>query len=270
MLALPVRCMSPSSVRSESIIPDTPRQTPHQIGRWGQLFLESLSANDPAQYKELEEAGELLPVAQSQDELASAEYQQLFEALVEQEKGKEKPAGYQENLALVERCRRRAEEWVTLNFIVPEPERARQQEEGYTDENTSHWSDEPLLPKPDRVSEGDLASTDDIVPASRTEAAGEVFRVLVDDNFHLYDESERDSAGAYRSYEEAIRAAKDIVDRSLRHLYRSGMSADELYDDYMDFGDDPFIRPDEGSSPFSAWRYAEGRAASIIESEAPQ
>lgn len=161
----------------------------------------------------------------------------------------------------MERCRRRAEEWVELNFVVPEPEWARQQEEGYTDENTAHWSDEPLLPKPSHVISDRPTPADGVDGVDRQER---VFRVLVDDNFHLYDESERDVAGEYLTYDEALTAARAIVERSLRHLWRPGMSADELYDMYMDFGDDPFIRPDNESASFSAWGYAEDRANTLV------
>ena len=55
-----------------------------------------------------------------------------------------------------------------------------------------------------------------------------MYRVLVDDNFDLYDEDEREVHGTYASYDEALSAARDLVDRSLRHLYRPGMSAEGM------------------------------------------
>jgi hypothetical protein len=89
------------------------------------------------------------------------------------------------------------------------------------------------------------------------------YTVICDDNFHFMDESERDTHGQYDSADAAIAAAKAIVDRSLRHLYQPGMTAGRLYDDYMDFGDDPFIRSDDKSCVFSAWKYAEERCPEI-------
>ena len=56
--------------------------------------------------------------------------------------------------------------------------------------------------------------------------------------------------GQYDSAEAAVAAAKAIVDRSLLFIYRPGMTADELYDHYTDFGDDPFIRSDDPACVF--------------------
>lgn len=89
------------------------------------------------------------------------------------------------------------------------------------------------------------------------------YRVSVDDNFHYMDESERTGAGTYETAAEAIEVAKNIVDASLRHLYKPGMTPERLYDDYQDFGDDPYIVPRESEHSFSAWNYAKERCASI-------
>lgn len=91
------------------------------------------------------------------------------------------------------------------------------------------------------------------------------YRVLVDDNFHFMDESERDEGRIYQAAEEALSAARQIVDDSLRHLFRSGYTPKELYDDYKSFGDDPFITTDDKSYSFSAWNYAEKRCAYICD-----
>ena len=73
------------------------------------------------------------------------------------------------------------------------------------------------------------------------------FRVLVDDNFHYQDESERYEAGVYDSLDEAIRVCRGIVDRDLAHQYQPGMTADELYHRYASFGEDPFITDTQGA-----------------------
>jgi len=89
------------------------------------------------------------------------------------------------------------------------------------------------------------------------------YHVSVDDNFHFLDTSERDAAGSYDTAEKALKAAQNIVDKSLKHLYKSGYTAEKLFSDYMDFGDDPFIVSDDTSCKFSAWSYAESRCPSI-------
>lgn len=68
------------------------------------------------------------------------------------------------------------------------------------------------------------------------------FEVFVDDNFHYMDEDERYSGGEFDYYEEAIEYCKGIVDNFLRECYKPGMKADDLYDHYLHFGEDPFIR----------------------------
>ena len=88
------------------------------------------------------------------------------------------------------------------------------------------------------------------------------FTVWVDDNFHYQDESERYKLGTFATLEAAIAASKRIVAEYLTSAYKPAMSAKELYESYVAFGDDPWI---EGHSPkaFSAWTYAEALAAAM-------
>jgi hypothetical protein len=91
------------------------------------------------------------------------------------------------------------------------------------------------------------------------------YRIFTGDNFHPYDENEVDDDGAYPTQEEAIVAAKMIVDKSLRwerKQSRNPANPNELYDRYTDFGDFPVISP--GTEPhFSAWDYAKARCVEI-------
>ena len=84
------------------------------------------------------------------------------------------------------------------------------------------------------------------------------YRVLVDDNFHFMDEDERDCLGEFGTYEEALDAAKKIVEASVAES--AGTDARDLYQTYTSFGEDPFIVPFGGAAPpesrFSAWDYA--------------
>lgn len=86
------------------------------------------------------------------------------------------------------------------------------------------------------------------------------YRVLVDDNWHYMDESERRSAGEYDSLEDAITTAKRIVDRSLIEFASHGRTSDELYQHYCMYGDDPFI-VGSGKVEFSAREYAAERSS---------
>jgi hypothetical protein len=93
-----------------------------------------------------------------------------------------------------------------------------------------------------------------------------MYTVLVDENAHYRDESERYEHGTFETYDEAVAACQHIVDAFLARQYQPGMTAEELYGLYTSFGDDPFIRSDGAapgapSSIFSAWEYARLRCA---------
>jgi GTP diphosphokinase / guanosine-3',5'-bis(diphosphate) 3'-diphosphatase len=89
------------------------------------------------------------------------------------------------------------------------------------------------------------------------------YRVLVDDNFHYMDESERYTSGEYDTAEEAIAKCKEIVDDYIDDAAKKADSAAELYDSYVSFGEDPYI---EGPTDvdFSAWDYAKERSEQIF------
>lgn len=86
------------------------------------------------------------------------------------------------------------------------------------------------------------------------------FKVVVADNFHYMDESEHYEHETFPTLELAVEASKLIVDEYLASAYKPGMSASELYDSYVSFGEDPFIvSPDVKGVLFSAWTYARER-----------
>lgn len=94
------------------------------------------------------------------------------------------------------------------------------------------------------------------------------YKVLVDDNFHYMDESERYELAEFESWEAAATASKRIVDEFLNSAFRPGMTAQELYKAYIGFGEDPFIVSDDAaddSRRFSAWSYAQRRCAQICQ-----
>jgi hypothetical protein len=92
------------------------------------------------------------------------------------------------------------------------------------------------------------------------------YQVLVDDNFHYQDESERVKRGVFATPEEAIAACRSIVDRYLANAFKPGMTAAALFESYTSFGEDPFIVPDSPADEpvkFSAWDYARQRCSEI-------
>jgi len=91
------------------------------------------------------------------------------------------------------------------------------------------------------------------------------YQVFVDDNFHFMDESERYLHGEFDTCEEAISACKKIIDECLESSYQPEMTADQLYESYAGFGDDPFIKSDDKSCDFHSRDYAKSRCQAIID-----
>ena len=95
------------------------------------------------------------------------------------------------------------------------------------------------------------------------------YRVLVDDNSHYMDQSERYELGAFDTWDAAEAASKQIVDQFLASSLRPDMDAKALYEAYVRFGEDPFIVPAQGTHDprtFSAWTYAKERCALLCRS----
>jgi len=92
-----------------------------------------------------------------------------------------------------------------------------------------------------------------------------MYTVRVDDNYHYMDESERFTLGEYETWDEAVAAAKKLVDDFLSENYKPGMIAGDLYVCYTMFGEDPFIVGDrpESKEAFSGWDYAKARCEDL-------
>ncbi len=89
------------------------------------------------------------------------------------------------------------------------------------------------------------------------------YTVLVDDNFHFMDESERYRSGQYDSLSKAIAHCKMIIDDFLISALEPNITAEELYSSYTMFGEDPYIP--ESDKSFSAWEYAESRSKELTQ-----
>jgi len=85
------------------------------------------------------------------------------------------------------------------------------------------------------------------------------------DNFHYTDESEAYDHGEYETYEYALIDAKAIVDRFLIHSWKHGITPENLFSQWDDFGEDPAICSDGHYNHvvFSARTYAQTISAEI-------
>jgi hypothetical protein len=92
-----------------------------------------------------------------------------------------------------------------------------------------------------------------------------LYKVMVDDNFHYMDEDERWELGSFASADEALAACRELVDESLVEEYRDGATAEQLFDRYASFGDEPFVVALDGAPKldFSARTYAERRVREL-------
>jgi hypothetical protein len=96
------------------------------------------------------------------------------------------------------------------------------------------------------------------------------YKVLVDDNYHYMDESERYELGMFPTLAAAIEASQKIVDEFLLSAYQPGMTIGALLESYTFFGEDPFIVPtagEEGGVLFSARDYAKQRCEELCRSK---
>jgi hypothetical protein len=96
------------------------------------------------------------------------------------------------------------------------------------------------------------------------------YRVLINDNAHYMDESERADHGVvFADADEAVAACKEIVDDELNTMWKPGTTAAALYRLYVSFGPDPFVvavNPKDPSVEFSAWTYAKKRCKDFVSS----
>jgi len=92
------------------------------------------------------------------------------------------------------------------------------------------------------------------------------YKVYVDENSHYKDESERNLKGDYDDCDTAVNVCKQIVDDFLTKAYSEAKSEDQLWREYTNWGEDPFIVVTEGENNcrFSAWDYAKERIREIV------
>ena len=91
------------------------------------------------------------------------------------------------------------------------------------------------------------------------------YTVMVDDNFHYMDESQRYELGKFDSLDEARNAAMKIVDEFLMENIGDVKDSDELIAMYSVYGEDPYILNDDPENHFSARTYARQRCKELFE-----
>jgi hypothetical protein len=67
------------------------------------------------------------------------------------------------------------------------------------------------------------------------------YKVVVQDNFHWWDETERYEFGTFTTWDEAVDACKNKIEQELEKFFEPGMDANQLYDHYIQMADEPFI-----------------------------
>lgn len=73
--------------------------------------------------------------------------------------------------------------------------------------------------------------------------------------------------GSYDSLDDAVAAARQTVDETLRRLYTSGMTPDQLFDCYRDAAETPYIMRDDeqtmNARSFNHFQFAKTRSEEI-------
>ncbi len=92
------------------------------------------------------------------------------------------------------------------------------------------------------------------------------YKVVVRDNFHYMDEDAHYELGTFATYEAALTACREIVDGSFRADWADDVTADEMFNSYAMFGEDPVIIFDGLHCDFSAWDYARLRCEALCKS----
>ena len=98
-----------------------------------------------------------------------------------------------------------------------------------------------LLGAFDQLIEGNKNTSNRPVAPKASAKKGRKYTVMVDDNNHYTNESDRYELGPFNSLDRARSAATRIVDKFLKKNKKNVGSENELFDMYCQYGEDPFI-----------------------------
>ena len=88
------------------------------------------------------------------------------------------------------------------------------------------------------------------------------YTVYVDDNFDYMNESARIKIGDFDECQSAVEVCKRMVDKFLAGCDSNG-TAEEMFEYYTSFGEDPWIASKDANCKFSAWDYAKERCRQL-------
>jgi hypothetical protein len=95
------------------------------------------------------------------------------------------------------------------------------------------------------------------------------YALVVVDNFHPQDSAYQREEGTFLTADEAIAAARQVIERSLVECLEPGMIGDRLLDRFRSFGEITFIFSTDGEpkAEFDPWEYARQKAADLTRVE---
>lgn len=87
------------------------------------------------------------------------------------------------------------------------------------------------------------------------------YKVMIDDNFHYGDRDGGYFLARFPDCESALEACKKVLNNFLDQAMTDGKTEEEVWEQYTQFGLDPYIVVKDGAPecPFSAWDYARQR-----------
>jgi hypothetical protein len=94
------------------------------------------------------------------------------------------------------------------------------------------------------------------------------YALVVGDNFHPHDSAYQREEGTFLTADEAIAAARKVIERSLAECLAPGMTAERLLDCFRSFGEITYIFSGGGlRAAFDPWEYAKQKAADLTRIE---
>ncbi len=96
------------------------------------------------------------------------------------------------------------------------------------------------------------------------------YTVFVDDNFHDGDEKERYKLGEFETREAALKACKQKVEEYFEQVEKGKYTFKEIWEGYLQYGEDPFIIDDDSEVKFSAWEYAKQKCLEYANDNQPK
>ena len=92
-----------------------------------------------------------------------------------------------------------------------------------------------------------------------------VIKLFVQDQNEYGNPAAAREVATFTTRAAAVAAAQARVEVCLDEFFVAGISAAELWQQWSLFGEDVFLRPDDGAPPFSAMDYARVRSHAMVQ-----